>query len=141
MKKDIKPGKNYIGLSVFALIFYNNEFLLVQSLQSEKKSKEYENIWSMPGGTVEFGETCEKALLREIKEETNLDIDKTELINYNDYIKKDKHWVALNFKAKTKSKNIKNLEPNKNVNFHWFNFNNIPENISPFTKECLKLIK
>lgn len=37
-----------------------------------KKSGPYKGLWGLPGGTIEFGETPEEALKRELLEETAL---------------------------------------------------------------------
>ncbi len=35
----------------------------------------YEGYWALPGGLVEYGETVEEAVVREVKEETGLDVE------------------------------------------------------------------
>ena len=59
-------------IALLALINEKNEVLI--SLRKNKK--EYDGCWEYPGGKVEEGETLEKAIIREIKEEINLEISK-----------------------------------------------------------------
>lgn len=57
---------------VAAIIFENEKILCVQ-----RSSNKYEYIsykYEFPGGKIEEGETKTKALIREIKEELNIDI-------------------------------------------------------------------
>ena len=48
--------------------------------------------WALPGGFIDYGETCEHAAIREAKEETNLDIVLTEIIGvYSDPDRDPRH--------------------------------------------------
>ena len=46
---------------------------------------EFANMWEFPGGKIEAGETNEEALIREIKEELELDINKLEFLTTVEY--------------------------------------------------------
>lgn len=76
------------GLTVRGIIKNDaNEILIVKR---HPKSKTDPEMWELPGGKVESGEFFADALVREIKEETNLDVkigDFAEAIQ-NDYAHK-----------------------------------------------------
>ncbi|MEA4826657.1 MAG: (deoxy)nucleoside triphosphate pyrophosphohydrolase [Clostridium sp.] len=46
---------------------------------------DFENMWEFPGGKIEAGETQEEALIREIKEELELDIEISKYLTTVDY--------------------------------------------------------
>ena len=61
------------GLTVRGIIKNeNNEILIVKR---HPKSRTDPETWELPGGKVEKGEFFTDALIREIKEETNLDVN------------------------------------------------------------------
>lgn len=55
---------------VAGVIYYNGKILIAQ----RRKDKTLGGFWEFPGGKIEFGETCEQALFREIKEEFDINI-------------------------------------------------------------------
>ena len=69
-------SKDYIGVGCGAFIL-NDEGKLLMQLRNKAPEKGY---WSIPGGKVELFETFEDAVVREIKEETGLDVEVGKLI-------------------------------------------------------------
>ena len=65
------------ALTVDAIVFRNNkgvnEVLLIK-----RKNFPFEGMWALPGGFIDMDETCEAAVVRELKEETNLDLTEFE---------------------------------------------------------------
>lgn len=67
-------------LTVDALIIYEEKLVLIK-----RKNPPYKDMFALPGGFVEIGETVEKAVIREAKEETSLDIEIIRLLGvYSD---------------------------------------------------------
>lgn len=69
-----KVGDMNIILNATAVVIVNqkNEILL------QKRSDN--QLWGLPGGLIEMNETLETAAIREVKEETNLDIEISKFI-------------------------------------------------------------
>ena len=55
--------------------------------------------WSVPGGRVEWGETLEEAVVREVVEETGLQVNCGPFIGFAQRIDSDSHYVILDFWA------------------------------------------
>lgn len=47
-----------------------------------QKRSDKEELWGLPGGAVEIGESIEEAMIREVKEETGLDVTVEHLIGF-----------------------------------------------------------
>lgn len=70
------------------------------------KTHKWNHKFGLPGGKIEVGEESQKALVREIKEETNLDIFDIRFILAQDVVfseefYKPKHFIFLNYRCKT----------------------------------------
>lgn len=64
-------SKIQFHITVKAIVIYNDKVL---ALKKVKPSTDGYGYWEMPGGGLEYGETPHEALIRELKEETGLDI-------------------------------------------------------------------
>jgi 8-oxo-dGTP diphosphatase len=55
--------------------------------------------WSVPGGRVEVGEPVEAAVVREVLEETGLDVVVDELLGWVERFDERQHFVILDFRV------------------------------------------
>ena len=128
---------NYIKVGLGIMIIENNKVLLGHRVTNGKDTGGiYEpDSWCLPGGKQEYDETIFEGAKREVKEETNLDIDELVVFNAMDDIQPNKHFVTIQILAKKYSGELKVMEPMKQDEWKWFDLNELPEHVySPSQK-------
>lgn len=102
-------------IAVKALICYEDKILLIR--RSEETRGDF-NKWEFPGGRLEFGESPEQALKREVKEEVGIGIQDLELINAWDFLKdKDIQIVGLTYICRAFDCDV--ILSKEHTNFKW----------------------
>jgi 8-oxo-dGTP diphosphatase len=83
------------------------------------------NLWNLPGGSVENGETPWDCVIREVKEETGLDIIVEKTIGI--YSKPAENDLVFSYKCQVVSGDLQLSDEAKAIEY--FNFSNLPQNI------------
>lgn len=95
-------------MGVGALILRKDSILLV-----ERGKQPLKGYWSLPGGVLELGEHLGAAVVREVKEETGLDVVPVAVVEIFERIMRDKtgqpeyHYVLVDYFCKVKGGEVK----------------------------------
>jgi 8-oxo-dGTP diphosphatase len=81
------PDRPFVGVG--AIIVENNRVVLIKRGHAPAAGE-----WSIPGGTMEVGETVREAVVREALEETGLIVEPGELLGVFDRLLRDPHGRA-----------------------------------------------
>ena len=129
-------GKDYVGVGVGAVIVQDGSVLLLK-----RRKPPEAGCWGIQGGAVEFGETLESAVKREIVEELGVEIAVKRLLGVTDHILPDErvHWVSPVFEVEIVAGKPSNLEPAKHSSLDWFSLDDLPDNLTLTTRNALKL--
>lgn len=63
------------GIAIDAIIVRDGQVLLIKRAREPAKDR-----WAFPGGHIDWDESVEEAVVREVKEETNLTVTSTKLL-------------------------------------------------------------
>ncbi|MBN2478775.1 MAG: NUDIX domain-containing protein [Parachlamydiales bacterium] len=121
----MKKGIDFIGVGAGSIIFNNEGKVFIA--QRGPKARNEKGKWDFPGGSVKFGETCQNAVIREIKEEFDMEIEVIELLEVNNHIllEEKQHWVSPSFISKHVKGSAKIVEPEKCLGFKWVKLSEI----------------
>lgn len=91
------PTRPHVGVS--AVVFNGDQILLIKRAKEPKKGE-----WSLPGGAQRVGETVREAILREVAEETGLQVQLDQLLDVVDFIERGSekiefHYTLIEFAA------------------------------------------
>ncbi len=75
------------------------------------RTHKWSDLWGIPGGKIERGETCDAALIREIREETALEVSDIRFVVVQESIFspsfiRPEHFILLNYIAKAGSQDV-----------------------------------
>lgn len=131
----MQQGVDYIGVAVGAMMFNDKgELFITKRSQNCKNERGH---WEIPGGSVQYGETLEDAVKREVKEEYGVDVDIIKQYPASDHIiPADKqHWAPTTFIVKIKNGQTPTImEPDKCDAIGWFSLRALPSPLSIITR-------
>ena len=115
------------ALTTDAIVFVKDHDT-VFVLLIQRGNEPFKNKWALPGGFIEMNETLEQACIRELEEETGLEVDKMTQFKAYDAIDRDPrhrtisvvHSVELNEKHLVKGSDDA-------ASAEWFSIDNLPE--------------
>jgi len=104
--KRLYPNQPIVGIG--AVIICNGKILL-----EKRKSEPGRGKWTIPGGLVELGESAEQTVMREVREETSLEVEDPKLIDVVNSVTTDEngkikyHFVIVDYFVKLKGGTLK----------------------------------
>jgi len=119
-------------LAASGIILQNKKILL---LQRSNYTENYPKYWGCPGGRAEEGETAEQNVIREVKEECNLDFTPTSILKKG--VWQDRYFYRFlgNWSGEIKIQELEVLD------YNWFSYNEaIKLKLSFDYKEVIELL-
>lgn len=118
--------ENKLRIRVCGLIIHNDQLLLVKHNLKGKK------FYAPPGGSIEFGERMEDALIREVYEETYIKVESSKFQFITQYVAPPLHAIEVFFLIKEwKGIPQSGHDPEGDINIieevNWFSMNKLKQ--------------
>ena len=124
----MQKGEDFIGVSV--IYFCHDGRGNFAMHKRSQNARDEQGMWDIGGGGLEFGDTVENTLRKEIQEEYCADAQAFEFLGFRDVHRetsgKPTHWIALDFKVLVNPAQVKIGEPHKFDAIGWFRLDNLP---------------
>ena len=121
--------KKKVGAGVGVMIMRDEKVLLGKRNPDHKKAGSNlcgEGTWTMPGGSIEYGESFEEAGIREVFEETGLRLEKIKVICINNDKNEHAHFVTVGLFSDEFEEEPSATAPDEITEWKWFDLDNLP---------------
>jgi ADP-ribose pyrophosphatase YjhB (NUDIX family) len=123
-------------VAVHLLLIQDDKILLIKRFNTGY----CDNMFSLPAGHVEKGENVRDAMIRETKEEINIDVSKKlKIVQVMNRKGTDQERIDYFFLAKKWKGIINNNEPNKCSLIKWVNIDKLPKNTISYVKYAIEM--
>ena len=143
VQHDLKRGVDFIGVGCVFICHDGRGNILLHKRSAACRDEQ--GRWDCGGGSMEFGETFEEAVQREIREEYCTEIVDLKFITVRNVLREHNgsptHWVMSVFAAKVKPELVANGDPEKIDEFGWFSFANLPSPMHSKFHEHVGLVR
>ncbi len=140
---DHRRGVDHIGVSVSAVVHDGKGNILL--MKRGPKARDEQGRWDICGGAIEFGESLDEALEREIVEELCVRPTKVEFLTayeaHREHEGVKTHWISINHAAQVDSAKVKIGEPQKIAEIGWFTNSNLPSPLHSQLSKALNAAK
>ena|SRR3989338_4061566 len=127
-KTTVKRGTDCIGVTI-SFVCHDGHGNVLLHKRSDQCRDEH-GKWDNGGGALEFGESFEEGLKREIREEYCADVLETKFLgafnNIRDQNGTRTHWVNVVYAVRVYPEQVKNGEPHKIEELGWFRQDQLP---------------
>lgn len=130
--------------SSYLVLIENNKILLSKRFNTGFQDGNF----GLVAGHGEENESFAQTLIREVKEESNIDLTAGDLevvhvMNRNEKLNPQeiRERIDIFFRPKKWAGEIKNMESGKCDNLSWFSLDSLPENIIPYVRFAIEKIK
>ncbi len=125
----MQKGIDCIGITVSYMCHDGKGNFLLN--KRSKNCRDEHGAWDFGGGSLDFGDTVEATLKKEIKEEYCVEPIEYEFLGYYDLFRENNgaktHWLSLEFLVKVDREKVQNGEPHKFDEIGWFKLNDLPK--------------
>ncbi len=140
---DLKRGVDFIGVTVCFVVHDGKGNILLQ--KRSKNTRDEQGKWDIGGGAVEFGETMDQAVVREVEEELCVKPKKVEFMRafeaHRDNNGTPTHWIALSHAVEVDPARVKIGEPDRIDEIGWFSSANLPSPLHSMFEESYKIAR
>ncbi len=107
-------------------------------LLGKRRGSHGDGEYAWPGGHLEFGETIEECIAREIEEETGLVVQPVRPVSMSNVIKYERHYLDIQYLVEYVSGTAVVREPDKVERWEWYPLDALPEPLFEFARRGLE---